>query len=67
MALAMHGKGGQLLGTSFGLASYLVPPGLACIWIDRDPDTFRYRIWYIPARLARHARERVLKISPGWL
>jgi Transposase DDE domain group 1 len=31
-----------------------------------DPDTLRYRIWHIPARLARHARQRVLKISPDW-
>jgi hypothetical protein len=31
-----------------------------------DPDTLRYRIWHIPARLARHARERILKISPSW-
>ena len=33
---------------------------------EADPDTFRYRVWHIPARLARHARERVLKISPDW-
>jgi len=33
---------------------------------DADPDTLRYRIWHIPARLARHARQRVLKISPDW-
>jgi Transposase DDE domain group 1 len=33
---------------------------------DADPDTLRYRVWHIPARLARHARERILKISPGW-
>jgi hypothetical protein len=33
---------------------------------DADPETLRYRIWHIPARLARHARERVLKISPDW-
>jgi hypothetical protein len=31
-----------------------------------DPDTLRYRIWHLPARLARHARQRVLAISPGW-
>ena len=31
-----------------------------------DPDTLRYRIWHIPARLAIHARQRNLKISPGW-
>jgi hypothetical protein len=31
-----------------------------------DPDTLRYRIWHLPARLARHARDRVLKISPDW-
>ena len=24
------------------------------------------RIWHIPARLAIHARQRTLKISPGW-
>src|SRR6266699_6725180 len=33
---------------------------------DADPDTLRYRIWHIPARLAHHARQRVLKISPDW-
>ncbi|HEX6449002.1 MAG TPA: FAD-dependent monooxygenase [Trebonia sp.] len=30
------------------------------------PDTLRYRIWHIPARLVRHARKRTLKISPDW-
>src|ERR1700683_1291549 len=36
---------------------------------DAAPETLRYRIWHIPARLARlarHARERILKISPDW-
>ena len=33
---------------------------------EADPDTLRYRVWHIPARLARHARQRILKISPGW-
>jgi hypothetical protein len=39
---------------------------------DRDdlreagPDTLRYRIWHLPARLANHARQRILKISSGW-
>jgi hypothetical protein len=33
---------------------------------EADPDTLRYRVWHIPARLARHARERVLKISTDW-
>jgi Transposase DDE domain group 1 len=33
---------------------------------EADPDTLRYRIWHIPARLAHHARQRILKISPGW-
>jgi hypothetical protein len=33
---------------------------------NADPDTLRYRIWHIPARLARHARQRILKISPDW-
>jgi hypothetical protein len=26
-----------------------------------DPATLRYRVWHIPARLARHACDRVLK------
>jgi hypothetical protein len=33
---------------------------------DADPDTLRYRIWHIPARLAIHARQRTLHISPDW-
>jgi hypothetical protein len=37
-------------------------PGLR----DADPDTLRYRAWHIPARLARHARQRTLAISPDW-
>ncbi len=31
---------------------------------DADPDTLR--IWHIPARLPRHARQRTLAISPDW-
>ena len=30
------------------------------------PDTLRYRVWHLPARLARHARQRILALSPGW-
>jgi Transposase DDE domain group 1 len=37
-------------------------PGLR----DAEPDTLRYRIWHLPARLVRHARKRILKISPDW-
>jgi hypothetical protein len=33
---------------------------------DADRGTLRYRIWHIPARLARHARQRTLAISPQW-
>jgi hypothetical protein len=33
---------------------------------DADPETLRHRIWHIPARLARHARQRILKISSDW-
>jgi Transposase DDE domain group 1 len=31
-----------------------------------DPDTLRYRIWHLPARLASHARQRTLAISADW-
>jgi hypothetical protein len=31
---------------------------------EADPDTLRYRIGHIPARLAVHARQQTLKISP---
>ena len=37
----------------------------AKLW-GADPGTLRYRIWHIPARLARHARQRTLAISPDW-
>lgn len=33
---------------------------------DAEPDTLRYRLWTLPARLVRHARKRVLKISATW-
>ncbi|MGH3282275.1 MAG: IS1380 family transposase [Trebonia sp.] len=33
---------------------------------DATPGTLRYRIWHLPARLVRHARKRILKISPDW-
>jgi hypothetical protein len=33
---------------------------------DADPDTLRYRVWHLPARLAAHARWRTLAISPDW-
>jgi hypothetical protein len=33
---------------------------------EAEPDTLRYRIWHLPARLAHHARQRVLKISASW-
>jgi hypothetical protein len=33
---------------------------------DAEPDTLRYRLWSLPARLVRHARARVLKISRTW-
>ncbi len=33
---------------------------------DAEPDTMRYRLLSLPARLIRHARARVLKISRTW-
>ncbi len=33
---------------------------------DAEPDTLRYRLWALPARLVRHARQRVLKLSRTW-
>ena len=33
---------------------------------DAEPDTLRYRLLSLPARLVRHACARVLKISLTW-
>jgi hypothetical protein len=33
---------------------------------EANPDTLRYRLWHLAARLARHARKRTLAISPDW-
>ena len=33
---------------------------------EAEPDTLRYRVWHLPARLVHHARQRILKISPDW-
>ncbi len=51
---------GEMTGST--AKSALVLGGLR----EAAPDTLRYRIWHIPARLAHHARQRILKISPDW-
>jgi hypothetical protein len=33
---------------------------------DADLDTLRYRVWHLPVQFVRHARQRVLEISPDW-
>jgi hypothetical protein len=33
---------------------------------NAEPDTLRYRVWHLPARLAAHARQRTLALSPDW-
>ena len=33
---------------------------------EAEPDTLRYRVWHLPARLVHHARRRILKISRDW-
>jgi hypothetical protein len=33
---------------------------------DAEPGTLRYLLWHLPARHARHARQRVLKLSRIW-
>ena len=33
---------------------------------DAEPDTLRYRLWHLPAKLTNHARRRWLKISHDW-
>jgi hypothetical protein len=31
-----------------------------------EPETLRYRLWHLPAKLTHHARRRTLTISPTW-
>ena len=33
---------------------------------NAGPDTLRYRIWHLPAKLAAHRRQKTLAISPDW-
>ncbi|MYV48640.1 transposase, partial [Streptomyces sp. SID2888] len=33
---------------------------------DAEPDTMRLRLYHLPARLARHARRRILRIERTW-
>jgi hypothetical protein len=51
-----------------GLSAWCRLPGLYdCDDLkDAEPGTLRYRLWALPARLVRHARARVLKISRTW-
>ncbi|MFE5681494.1 transposase [Streptomyces erythrochromogenes] len=32
---------------------------------DAEPDTMRFRLYHLPARLAAHARRRHLRLAPG--
>lgn len=62
-------SGGQralLLGDAIACPLQLEEPTWQSTGDDATPDTLRYRIWHIPARLVRHARKRILKISPDW-
>ena len=45
---------------------WVIAANIAADLKEAEPDTLRYRIWHLPARLARHARQRVLKISADW-
>lgn len=31
-----------------------------------EPDAMRFRLYHLPARLARHARRRILRIERSW-
>ncbi|MFJ3921667.1 transposase [Streptomyces sp. NPDC090022] len=33
---------------------------------DAEPDTMRFRLYHLPARLAKHARRRRLRIEHSW-
>ncbi|MCY0939813.1 transposase [Streptomyces antarcticus] len=33
---------------------------------EPEPDTMRFRIYHLPARLAAHARRRHLRLAPDW-
>ncbi|MFD5514229.1 hypothetical protein ACFWIB_42155 [Streptomyces sp. NPDC127051] len=33
---------------------------------DAEPDTMRFRLYHLPARLSRHARRRWLRIEHTW-
>ncbi|MFZ3494147.1 transposase [Streptomyces sp. 5.8] len=33
---------------------------------DAEPDTMRFRLYHLPARLSRHARSRWLRIETTW-
>ena len=47
-----------------GTASSAIATTASCV--TQNPGTLRYRVWHLPARLARHARQRTLAISPDW-
>ena len=50
------------------LAAWCQLPGLYdCKELkDAEPQTLRFRLLHLPARLIRHARKRVLRISATW-
>ena len=33
---------------------------------EAEPDTMRFRLYHLPARLAKHARRRYLRVERTW-
>jgi len=65
--LTVTGEGSGLVGDAGAvlLRKLAGPYGQADLK-DTEPDTLRYRLLSLPARLACHARARMLKISRTW-
>lgn len=60
--MGVAGGGGADLAAWTRLIGLYDQEGLS----DAEPQTLRYRLSHLPARLATHARQRTLKISPAW-
>jgi hypothetical protein len=66
---ADHARNGawlQLAALAVSLLAWLPHIALDGDLATAQPKTLRYRIFSAPARLVAHARNRILKIPPGW-
>lgn len=66
ISYARNAAWAQLAALAVSLTAWLRHTALDGVLAKASTKTLRYRLFSAPGRLVRHARQRTLKIPPGW-